>query len=67
MQQQQLFDISAEESVLGAIMVRSSVLYELADKLHTDDFYRQSHRVVYSAMLRMQQQRTPIDIVTLTE
>lgn len=66
-QQQQLFDISAEESVLGAIMVRSSVLYELADKLHTDDFYRQSHRVVYSAMLRMQQQRTPIDIVTLTE
>lgn len=67
MQQQQLFDIDAELSVLGAIMLKSSVLYGLADELHTDDFYRQSHRVVYAAMLRMQQQRTPLDMVTLTE
>lgn len=67
MQQQQLFDIDAEASVLGAIMIKSSVLYELENKLRADDFYRQSHRIVYATMLKMQQQRSPIDIVTLTE
>ena len=38
---EQLYDIDAERSVLGSIIIKPDIAYEVMDKLRADDFYRQ--------------------------
>jgi replicative DNA helicase len=62
-------NLDAEQSVLGAILLSERALYPVAveDGLKPDDFYREQHRVIYSAMLALHENGDPIDVVTLTE
>lgn len=62
-----LFDLEAEQSVLGAIIVKPDIAYDVMAKLRADDFYRQSHRLTYQVLERMTRQKTPVDIVSITE
>lgn len=62
-----LFDLEAEQSVLGAIIVKPDIAYDVMAKLNADDFYRQAHRLTYQALERMTLEKTPIDIVSITE
>ena len=56
----------AEQSVLGAILVRPDVLDELCDKLVPEDFYREAHGRIYMVMLGLYNQEIPVDLVTVT-
>jgi replicative DNA helicase len=62
-------NLEAEESVLGAILLSDKPLYQLVieDDLVPEDFYREQHRVVYSAMREMYDEGEPIDALTVTE
>jgi replicative DNA helicase len=62
-------NLEAEQSVLGAILISDRALYPVAveDRLRPEDFYREQHRIIYRAMLDLQEQGEPIDLVTLTE
>jgi replicative DNA helicase len=77
-------NIEAEQSVLGAILLRgvsthsdrdpqtmfaeqSQTLARAQAQLHADDFYRESHRVIFRAMLDLHQRKTTVDAVTLTD
>jgi len=62
-------NLDAEQSVLGAILLSERALYPVAveDGLKPEDFYREQHRVIYSAMLALHENGDPIDVVTLTE
>ncbi len=62
-------NLEAEQSVLGAILLSDRALYPVAveDGLRPDDFYRDQHRIIYAAMLRLHEEGRPIDMVTLTE
>lgn len=62
-----LFDLEAEQSVLGAIIIKPEIAYDVMAKLRADDFYRQSHRLTYQVLERMTRQKTPVDIVSITE
>ncbi len=59
--------IHAETTVLGAILVEPSALYEAFDSLVTTDFSLDSHRRIYAAILELEEEGTPVDIVTLAE
>jgi len=60
-------NLEAEQSVLGAIFLDSDVaLSTVIDNLTTDDFYRESHRTIFRAMLKLYEAKTPIDAITLT-
>ena len=60
-------NIDAEKSVLGSILVDSSVMYDVINKLKPDDFYRNDHELIFSAMCQLFNQNTPIDVITVSE
>lgn len=59
-------DIFAEQSVLGAIFLDSSVLDEIAF-LEPRDFSSVRHQQIYRVMRYLHDQNLPVDIVTVTE
>ncbi len=56
----------AEQSVLGAILVRPDVLDRLADLIAAEDFYREAHGRIYQAMLDLYGKGEPVDLVTVS-
>jgi replicative DNA helicase len=55
----------AEQSVLGAILVRPEVLDRIADLIVPEDFYRQAHGRIFKAMLDLYGKGEPVDLVTV--
>ncbi len=60
-------NIEAEQSVLGAIIFDNEALPKALEMLAVDDFYRESHRRLYDAMLELFNKNQPIDIITITD
>lgn len=58
-------EISAEQSVLGAILLEPNVLDEII-WLEPRDFISDRHRKIYEVMRYLESQNVPIDIVTVT-
>jgi len=56
----------AEQSVLGAILVRPEVLDRVADVIESGDFYREAHGRIFQAMLDLYGRGDPVDLVTVT-
>jgi replicative DNA helicase len=56
----------AEQSVLGAILVRPEVLDRIADLIAPEDFYREAHGRIYRAMVDLYGRGEPVDLVTVT-
>ena len=59
-------DIDAEMALLGSVMLRKDAILELADTITPDMFYAEKHKIIYSAMLRLQSRSEPIDIISLS-
>ncbi len=60
-------NIDAEISVLGGVLVNNAVLDQILDVLEESDFYKDSHRVVYTAMREMHEKTIAIDYLTLED
>ncbi len=57
--------IDLEETVLGAVMLESEPLQQIIDILRPEDFYLESHREIYSAILGLYTQDNPVDMRTV--
>lgn len=55
-----------ERALLGALMLNSSAMYEVADIVGVDSFYAGKHRTIYDAMLSLHAKGEPIDLVTVS-
>jgi replicative DNA helicase len=60
-------DLVAEQSVLGAILLDNASIAEALGLLSASDFYRESHRQIFSAMVWLSEASEPIDAITLTD
>lgn len=60
-------NIDAEQAVLGSALLDKDVLYKIGSTLSEQDFYREDHREIYSAMMTLFEKRSPIDLVTITD
>jgi replicative DNA helicase len=61
-------NLSAERSVLGAIIEDDSMLPEVtATGLRVADFALSDHQRIFAAMLELWQQKKPVDMILLTE
>src|SRR3954453_16987747 len=62
-------NLEAEQSVLGAVLLSDTALPALIidERLHPEDFYRESHGIVYNAMLELHNGGEPVDALTLVE
>src|SRR5437899_1509831 len=59
--------LEAEEAVLGGILLDNTALDRITELVHVDDFYRESHRTVFRAMLDLSARNEPPDLFTLAE
>lgn len=60
-------NIDAEKCVLGSLLLDKDAIIKMADILTSDDFYKETHGMIYSAVLELYEKRMPVDIVTLTD
>lgn len=60
------FDLDAEASVLGAILIDNDALVKISDKLHIEDFYDIRHQHIYSATLKLYEDRKAVDVLTIS-
>jgi len=58
-------DNEAEQSVLGAMLVNPNAIAAAVETLQADDFYRDSHRAVYRAILTLCDRGEEVDVVTV--
>ena len=59
--------VEAEQAVLGAMLLKPEAVTTAAEELSADDFYRETHRLIYEAMMELKDRTEPVDLVTLTE
>ncbi len=59
--------LEAEEAVLGCILIDPQAFFDVAPILRPDDFYLHKHRWVWDAVVRLHDQRLPVDTLTLAE
>ncbi|MHC1684981.1 MAG: replicative DNA helicase [Clostridiaceae bacterium] len=60
-------NIEAEQSVLGAMLNDKTAIADAAEALRTEDFYRESHKVIFSSILELYSKDIPVDLITLIE
>ena len=58
-------NIEAEQSVIGAMLIDKNAVGLVTEKLMPEDFYRQAHQVIFSAILTLHSKNEPIDMITL--
>ncbi|HSR12510.1 MAG TPA: replicative DNA helicase [Thermodesulfobacteriota bacterium] len=59
--------LEAEISVLGGILLDNEALNRVLEFASEDDFYRESHRKIFTAMLDLYERAEPVDLITLSE
>ena len=57
--------IEAEMSVLGSLMLDKDAIIKVADIVRVGDFYKDDHNIVYEAILKLYEDREPIDVLSL--
>ena len=58
--------LEAEMSILGGILIDNDAINRVLELLLPEDFYRESHRKIFQAMMRLTDQREPCDLITMT-
>ena len=57
----------AEQMVIGAMIIDRVAIAQAAEALKTEDFYREPHKVLFSAILELYQRDIPIDMINLID
>ena len=60
-------DLDAERAVIGAMLVSEAAVSVVGETLAAEDFYSETHRVLYGAMMRLYAKGEPIDQLTLSD
>ncbi|MBB6398584.1 replicative DNA helicase [Actinomadura coerulea] len=58
-------DISAEQGVLGGMLLSQDAIAEVVEMLRTPDFYRPAHQIIYDVVLDLYGRGDPADAVTV--
>lgn len=60
-------NLDAEQAILGCMLIDERVPMDVFTKLHDDDFYSETHKHIFEAMLNVYKKNMPIDFVTITD
>lgn len=63
-------DIAAEQAVLGSILLSTDptdLVAQLSTILVADDFFRTAHRLIYAAIIRLDEAQRAIDVLTISD
>ncbi len=59
-------NLEAEQCVLGSIMLQQGAMPRAAEILTEEDFYRDAHKHIFSAMLTLFDRGEPLDLITIS-
>ncbi|MGE5527581.1 MAG: replicative DNA helicase [Patescibacteria group bacterium] len=60
-------NIEAERSTLGSMLLEKEAVFKAQEILNVDDFYRETHRVIWTTITTLVDRGEPVDLVTVTE
>ena len=58
--------LDLEQSVLGALMIERQALTDVIDILKPNNFYKDSHKEIYQAIIDLFNNSEPVDLLTVT-
>lgn len=58
-------NLEAEKAILGAILIDNTALVKVADTLKSAFFYSPANELIYTTMLELEKESSPIDIITV--
>lgn len=61
------YDLLAEQSVLGGMLLSKDAVADVTGQLRGGDFYVPKHEVIYEAVLTLYSQGEPTDVITITD
>lgn len=61
------YNIEAEQSVLGSMLKDRTAIAGAVEMLKGEDFYKDSHKVIFNTILSLYQKDIPVDMITLLE
>lgn len=59
-------NLEAEQGVLGSMLLDRDAIARTVEILRPDDFYRDAHRVIFTAMIELFERGEPVDLITVT-
>lgn len=59
------YDVEAEEAVLGSCLMDSRAIVQVMNFLQPSDFFRETNRAVYEAILALESRKAAIDFLTV--
>lgn len=59
-------NLEAEQSLLGSLLIDKDAIIKVADLVTDNDFYKDSHSIIFETMKELYARHTPIDIISLT-
>lgn len=60
-------NLEAEASLLGALLIDPDAIVKVADIVFEQDFYDIKHQLIYSAIKKLYESHSPIDVLTLAD
>ena len=60
-------DLSAEQSVIGAMLIDKNACSRAMELLSPESFYRDAHKFIYDAITGLSERNEPVDLITLIE
>ncbi len=60
------YEISAEKACISSMLLDKNVIATLVESLTAEDFYSESHQMLFDIVINLYEQNKPIDLVTLT-
>lgn len=58
-------NLEAEQAVLGAVFLAKDAIVTAMEYVQPEDFYTRAHQIIFAAMLKLNDQDVPIDIVSM--
>jgi replicative DNA helicase len=58
-------DMAAEQSVLGGMLLNKDAIGDVIETLHTGDFYRPAHQLIFDVSVELYGKGEPVDAITV--
>lgn len=64
---QEIYNLVAEQSVIGALLIRPELIDTITCDLVADDFFFSEHKAIFQAILGVRKKNVPIDVISVAE
>lgn len=58
-------DLESEQALIGSLLLNSESYYEIGDTIRPESFYSERHRVIWTAIIDLIDQKNPVDSITV--